>query len=411
MCEKKLLSGIKVVELSTYVAVPAAGRILAEWGAEVIKIEAKGGELWRHYPEIGFQVPSNEEENPLFDLYNAYKKSLVLDLKTEAGRQVMDDLLDSADIFITNNRVKSLKQNGLDWESLHAKYPKLIYGLLTGFGEKGPDASKPGFDMVAYWVSSGFMMDLRIDADNNYPIYPPFGVGDVTTGSMLLTGILAALYNRTKTGLGDKISTSLYGCAIWTMATMNCPAQEKYNYKYPKKRTEGTPLSLPFRARDGEWISLSVLDYERYYATVFHLLGLDDLIDDPRFTTRKAYVQPENKAYLIERMEAAFLQKDADEWCALLTQADIVNDKLMHFRDISKSEQAIVNHNVEEFTFANGEKAMMARPPVQSEYLGFPELKAAPLLGADTLDILKKIGYSQEKIEKLLQEGIVCAHE
>lgn len=125
MCEKKLLSGIKVVELSTYVAVPAAGRILAEWGAEVIKIEAKGGELWRHYPEIGFQVPSNEEENPLFDLYNAYKKSLVLDLKTEAGRQVMDDLLESADIFITNNRVKSLKQNGLDWESLHAKNPKL----------------------------------------------------------------------------------------------------------------------------------------------------------------------------------------------------------------------------------------------------------------------------------------------
>ena len=117
----------------------------------MIKIEAKGGELWRHYPEIGFQVPSNEEENPLFDLYNAYKKSLVLDLKTEAGRQVMDDLLESADIFITNNRVKSLKQNGLDWESLHAKNPKLIYGLLTGFGEKGP-GRPPGPSACPWWA-------------------------------------------------------------------------------------------------------------------------------------------------------------------------------------------------------------------------------------------------------------------
>ncbi len=409
--KRGLLSGVKVVELSTYVAAPAAGRMLAEWGAEVIKIEPKGGELWRSYAEASFKIPSNEEENPLFDLYNVYKKSLVLDLKTEQGIAVMDRLLSTADIFLTNNRVNSLKRNGLDWETLHKKYPRLIYGLLTGFGEKGPDASKPGFDMVAFWVSSGFMMDLRIDAEGNYPIYPPFGMGDITSGTMLLTGLLAALYNREKSGQGDKITTSLYGSAIWTMSTMNCAAQERYNYKYPKQRTEGTPMSIPYQCKDGEWISLSVLDYDRYHTAVFRILGLDDLIDDPRYTTRRTYMEPENKNYLIRRMEAAFHKKDAAEWNKLLSGADVVNDKLAHFRDMAKSEQAIVNHNVEEFTFANGKKAMLPRPPVQSEYQGVRALEAAHLLGQDTQDILREAGYSEAEIAAMLNSGTVCVHE
>lgn len=146
----KPLSGYKVIELSTFVAAPSCGRLLRDWGADVIKVESGKGDAWRYHGST-HRVTSTEEENPMFDLVNAGKKSVVVDLKSAEGKAVLYDLLSDADIFLTNTRAKSLRKLGLDYESLKERFPKLIYASVTGFGEEGPETDKPGFDLVAYW--------------------------------------------------------------------------------------------------------------------------------------------------------------------------------------------------------------------------------------------------------------------
>ncbi len=153
------LSGIKVVELAAFVAAPSAGRILADLGAEVIKVEAPSGDGWR-ITGVSYRPRFNKDENPVFDIYNTGKKFISLNLKTEAGKEAMFKLLEDADVFLTNTRPAGLKRLGLAYEDLKDKYPKLIYALVLGYGEKGPEKDTPAFDTTAFWSRAGFMRDL-----------------------------------------------------------------------------------------------------------------------------------------------------------------------------------------------------------------------------------------------------------
>jgi crotonobetainyl-CoA:carnitine CoA-transferase CaiB-like acyl-CoA transferase len=190
------LKGIRVVELTEYVAAPACGRMLFDYGAEVIKIERPSGDPWRL---VGNNTPcgADVDENPLFDVLNAGKKSIVLNLKEWEDMEVFHKLLETADIFLTNNRMISLRRMCIDPETLAQKYPALIYGLITGYGIDGSEKDDPGFDSVAFWGRSGFMASMPYE-DGGYPMPTPTGVGDVITGITLLTGILSALVKRTK---------------------------------------------------------------------------------------------------------------------------------------------------------------------------------------------------------------------
>ena len=237
----KPLLGYKVIELSTFVAAPSCGRLLRDWGADVIKVESGKGDAWRYHGST-HRVTSTEEENPMFDLVNAGKKSVVVDLKSAEGKAVLYDLLSDADIFLTNTRAKSLRKLGLDYESLKERFPKLIYASVTGFGEEGPETDKPGFDLVAYWGNSGFLNDLSIDTGTSYPILAPTGIGDVTCGTALFGGICAALLGRERTGKGDYVTISLFGGAIWIMSFMYLRAQQRYGDPFPKHREETPPL-------------------------------------------------------------------------------------------------------------------------------------------------------------------------
>mgnify|MGYP000920510962 FL=1 len=406
MSSSKPLQGIKVIELATYLAAPTCARVLGDWGADVIKVEAPSGDIWRKYG-VNLGTPIAPDENPLFDIPNANKKSLVLDLKQEKGMEVLHKLLAQADVFVTNNRLSPLKKMGLDYETLKAKYPQLIYALITGFGEVGPDSGKPGFDTVAFWASGGFMADMRVDNPGSYPIYTPAGVADILCGTLLFGAISAALLAREKTGKGDKVSTSLYGSAVWGMGIMNTITQEKYGYAYPKKRYESKPTAISYACADGEWMMISVLEYTRYFRSLCTVLGVPELADDPRFTEEKTMMIPENKAALVKIFEERFASKTSAEWDKLLTEADIVHDRLIHYKEITKNEQARVNHFVEEVTFGNGTKAWLPRPSVLSENLGLPEYKLSPALGADTRSILTDLGYSEAEINKMLENRLI----
>ena len=191
MPEKCLLDGIKVIELCNYVAAPCTGRLLADFGAEVIKVEIPRGDGWRAFGTRN--TNTDDAENPVFEVYNSKKKDIAMDLKTPQSMEILHKLLEKADIVISNTRLKSLAKMGLDPDSLRKKYPNMIYAWIGGYGEKGPDAEKPAFDTSAFWGKSGFTRDLVVETEGFYPVSNPIAIGDQVTSHAVLSGIFAAL--------------------------------------------------------------------------------------------------------------------------------------------------------------------------------------------------------------------------
>ena len=188
----KPLEGIKVVELANYVAAPVIGRILADLGADVTKIEGKGGDTWRM--TAGNLTRTEQDELPVFDIFNVGKKSITLNLKDPKGKEVFFKLLEDADVLITNTRHQSLVKLGVDYDSIKERFPRLIYATLTGYGYEGPDCNAPGFDNIAFWSRSGFSADMTIDGPGSYPVNSRMAMGDTLAGTTLFGGVMTALY-------------------------------------------------------------------------------------------------------------------------------------------------------------------------------------------------------------------------
>ena len=398
------LDGIKVVELTTFVAAPMCGRMLADLGADVVKIESRGGDSWRDFGATICEVTSMSE-NPVFDVFNAGKKGIVLNLKDADGMEIMDKLLSEADIFLTNTRAKSLQKMGLDYDTLHAKYPRLIFATLTGFGEKGPEAASPGFDNVAFWARTGFSTDMNFK-DQPAPLCPTTAMGDAITGVTLLSTVLAAIIQRDRTGVGDAVTISLYNAAIWVMAGMVIRTQERYNDPFPKVRETMNPLGMAYCCGDGEWIMLTILDYNKLAEKFFTLIGDPALFTDPRYNGLKNMRAHGDE--MVPRIDAALLKKSSAEWIAIFKENDIVCDRMGHFREVSKDEQAWVNEYVQEYTCRNGETCVMPCPPIRMSSVGNIKSGPAPLVGEHTAQVLATLGYSEEQISALAEKGAVA---
>lgn len=394
------LEGVKVIELSTMVAAGSCGRMLADWGCDIIKVETADGDMFRYFPKT-FYVPCTMDENPLFDNLNAGKRGIVLDLKTTEGMEAMHRMLADADIFLTNTRPKALKRLGLDYDQLKARYPKLIMASINGFGEKGPKADDPGFDTVAFWASSGFNADMMVESSESYPVYGAAGPGDIITAMGLCYAIVSALYKRDRTGEGDYVTTSLYGTALWCFHIMAVATEEQYGYQYPKTRENSSPTASPFRTKDGEWIMTTILQIEKQWPILCQALGVPEMGDDPRYCTAIAQRDPEVRKYLMKRLAEIYATKTADEWCKILTEADIVNDKLAHYKDMEHSEQAWANEYIHEVICPNGKKSILVRPAMRSKKMGIPTWKRGPMLGEHTEEVLREFGYSEEQIRDM----------
>jgi len=406
MNDYKPLSGYRVVELSTFMAAPSCGRQLAEAGADVIKVEMTGGDPWRYFGKsMGF--PVTEDEATPWDLYNSGKRRLAIDINSADSRKVLQQLLETADIFLTNQRPASLKKIKLDYDSLKERYPKLIYALVTGFGEKGPDADLPGFDVSAFWARSGFLVDLV--KPDEYPIYAPSGLGDLIVGNTLYGGICTALLHRAKTGQGDKISVSLYGAAVWYLGLIITAVQDRYGSKYPKTRFEGYPTAIPYRSQDGGWIMLSLVDHDRYWTQLCRALAREDLIEDQRFS--KLEYMTRNRAELVQILEAVFATRPLAEWTERLKKADVPHDRLCHFADVLQDRQAWANDFLYEWTFQSGKSAVLPRTPVLSELRGPAAFARGPLLGEHTHAVLQELGYAEEQIRRMQDTEIIKVRE
>ena len=286
----KPLEGIKVVELSTYVAAPSTARMLADMGAEVIKVETVTGDQWRAQGRLFLNT--TDDENPYFDIYNIGKKCISINIKDPEGKELMEKLIADADIFITNTRANSLKKLGFDSETLRAKYPRLIFASIDGYGPQGPEAGKPGFDNLAFWARSGFMSDIPIKTEDSYPLPVTSGVGDCVTGGFLLANICTALYKRQITGEGDSICVSLYNCGIWVMSAMMLRADPHYGGHYPVGPNCGDPLTYSYKCSDGEQVIISERIYEKDAPLIYELLGVTEEIASGGFNVKIISTEP-----------------------------------------------------------------------------------------------------------------------
>jgi len=402
----EMLKGVRVIDLTNFNAGPGTARILGDWGADVIKVEPPPvGDVVRiHTPLPG--MISRPDCMMGFELTNCNKRSIVIDMKTPEGKEIMDGLLATANVFISNNRPQALRKMGLDYETMSAKYPNIVWAQLSGYGETGPLADAPGYDTVAFWALSGAMISFT--EKDTAPLVPPIAFGDQSAACTLSGAICAALYKQQMTGKGSKVVLSLYGQALWNMGLIFASVQQGQD-KYPKSRLQTNPLNNTYKCKDGEWILITGIEYERYYPMLLKVFGREELAGEAKFNTWAAGM--ENSRELIQIFSDEVAKFNRDDLDKALTIADFPHASVNNVADIINSEQAKANEFFRPYTHRDGTSMYEMAPPVQ---FGGPHAGPrtnAPLLGEQTSELMKEIGYSDEKIQEYMAKGIVIEHK
>ena len=319
--EPGVLDGYKVVELGVWIAGPAAAGLLADWGAEVIKVESAVGDPQRH---VLASLGRGADRLPPFEVDNRGKRSVVIDLKSDAGRQNMDRLLDDADVFITNLRVDALRKLGLDPDAVRSRFPSLVYGLVTGYGSSGPDADRAAYDVAGFWARTGVANSFTV-AGGEPPILPP-SYGDHLTATSLVAGIGAALAARERTGNGRLVETSLLRTGMYAVAAdLSGQVATGRSGRTLARNEAPQPLVNAYRCGDGLWLWLILLESDRHWPTLTGALDSTvegcDLGSDERFATARGRM--ENRRELIAAFDEHFATKTRDEWAAVFEEHDV----------------------------------------------------------------------------------------
>jgi len=407
---KKLLDGVKVVELATFIAAPAASRFLADLGADVIKIEAPRGDQLR-YTAHSEGRPLNQRENTTFDLENANKRGIALNLRDDKAKEVLFKLLDKSDIFITNWRPDALKRAGLDYDVLHERYPALVYASVTGYGDDGPDKDLPGFDFTAYFARGGYLGTLYPQGSEPMMVVP--GLGDHNVGMNLAAGILAALYSAKQTGQGEMVSSSLFQSAVYNMGIMIQASQYPETGKpYPiDKRESSNPMNNAWLTKDGRYIQTCMPVYDMYYDALMKAFDREDMIGNEKFFPNANLIENNAMGEMYDFISENFATKTVDEWKEILMALDIPFGVAQLWEEIIEDKQAWANNFFYEMAYDNGSKKALVRPPVNFKEMGLAEYKRGPLLGEDGEEILEELGYSADDIQSMKEEKIMVVYE
>ena len=397
------LHGIRVVELATYVAAPTCARALADWGAEVIKVEAPRGDFMRTMGAL-VNMPIDDEENVAFDQQNSNKKGIMINLKEKEGVDLLHKLLSEADIFVTNNREDALMKMGISYPQLKEKYKNLVYGHLLGYGEFGPDKDKPGFDFCAYYARGGISGTLYEKGTS--PLLTVAGFGDTQAGMFLAGGLCAALYKAKQTGQGEKVSVSLLHTGIFVMEHVIASSQYGNNH-YPRSRKDTlNPLQGIYETKDGRWLQMAMSEYDRLFPVVCKMIGREDLLDCKEFLQFETV--KENPKALIDILDEEMKKKDIAEWQDLFEKNDLPCDKAMLWEEILEDEQAWANEVLAKVGgYKNGAERIVVNTPVKFKEMGLPEFNKGPKPGEHTGEVLREYGYSQEQILQMKNQGTV----
>jgi len=392
-----VLDGVKVLDVASFIFGPACAAAMADFGADVIKVEAPGiGDPYR-YVHKSLPFPPCDLDY-LFQQDNRSKRGVVVNLNVPAGRDVFMKLVDWADVVITNFPPRVLASLAIRYEDLAAGRPRLIYAQVTGFGEAGEDVDKPGYDATAYWARTGLMDSVR--AKGAEPALSLGGMGDHPSAMTLLSGVMLALYRRERTGRGGKVSSNLMANGAWAASAMiagavaGAPAFERVDRNAPPNA-----LVSNYVTRDGRWILLAAVQQEKDFPRVMKALGREDLIDDPRFVDRPSRMA--NAATLAQLMDAAFRSCDfRDVRAALESNLVIygVMNTLTETVDDAQMRAAGLFVPVDGIECGRGE---LVDSPVWLSGTRKRVAHRAPRLGEHTNEVLSELGFDAPAIETL----------
>ena len=397
------LTGIKVVEVANFLAVPCCAALMADMGADVIKVEPLAGDPYRWMSSdgtYGFEFPINYA----FEMDNRGKRGISLDLNKPEASEIVRKLASDADVFVTNLLPRRLEKFGLTYEQISVDNPRLIYLAFSGYGPVGPKKDKLGFDHTAYWASTG-LMDLYSQLSSE-PIDILNGMGDHTTAPTLLAGVLAAILERQRTGKGRRVTASLLNMGLWVIGADVQEALASGRPLYRRSRVEAVdPLINTYRASDGKWFLMVMPDSDSNWAKLCKAIGHPELIDDPRFATidgRKSRA-PEAIAVL----DGIFGEKPIADWVPILDANDVIYAPVREMLDALKDPQVELNDMLRTIEHPQHGPYKILNTPVHLEDTDIGPKSAAPELGQHTEEVLLELGYSWDDITGLQDSGAI----
>jgi crotonobetainyl-CoA:carnitine CoA-transferase CaiB-like acyl-CoA transferase len=400
--DKGIFDGLKVLDCASFIAAPAAATVLSDFGADVIKIEPPGaGDPYRNLPNLpGYP---HSEHNFAWMLEARNKKSLALDLSKPEGQAVLHKLAAQADVFITNYPPQVRERLGITHAHLAPQNERLIYASFTGYGEKGEEANKPGFDSNAYWARSGLMDLVRAD-EHTTPARSIAGMGDHPCAMAFYSAIVTALYKRERTGKGSHVSSNLMANGVWAASVL---AQAKLvGAKFGERRPRERALNAVtnhYQCKDGRWLILSLLNEDRQWPTLARCLGREDLVTDARFETKKE--RHARSLELIKIFDEVFATKTLAEWRKVLDGNGLVFGVVGILDDIPTDKQMIDNEVLVPF---ENDTMMTISSPIWVDGSKKVQPRKPPGLGEHSDEILRNAGYDEAAIGKLRASGAVA---
>jgi crotonobetainyl-CoA:carnitine CoA-transferase CaiB-like acyl-CoA transferase len=395
-----IFSGLKVVDFASFIAGPSAAVILSDFGADIVKVEPPKGEMWRIGQKIPPQ-PYSDVPYP-FHLANRNKRSLALDLKSPEAGKILERLVKWADVFIVNTPHPARKKLGLEYEDLAKWNPRLIYADVTGYGEKGPDAGLPGFDLTAFWARSGLLSMTR-DAGAP-PTWPVAGSGDNATAVALYAAIATALYRRERTGKGSYVTTSLLASGIWSASVFIQAALAGANFYGLHDRAHPANAALNvYRSSDGTWFLLVVTPDK--IPAVLKAMGRENLLTDPRFSDPAKLA--ENRPQLTAMLDEIFGSQPMSHWNEVFSGVHVTFGAVREPKEVINDPQLRANDIVVPLEGAGDKLILTINSPIQAHGVSKVPAKRAPKIGEHNEEILQELGFAPDEIEGLHTTGAI----
>lgn len=402
--EPGIFAGLKVVDCASFIAGPAATTVLSDFGADVIKLEPPGtGDPYRYF----YQTLPNPrlKENYTWQLTNRNKRSLVLDLKNPQGAEVLSRLIRWADVLVTNFPPRVRKGLKLNYEDVAPLNSRLIYADITGYGEVGPEADKPGFDITAYWARSGLMQFTR-DASSP-PAVPVPGIGDHATAISLYAGIVTALYRREHTGKGCNVSTSLIANGAWATATWLQAGLfgAKFSGEVDRKNPPSALTGGSYQTSDNRWLLLAFVEEAKNWPVFAKAIERVDLLADQRFVDSKG--RHVNAAALAAELDRLFGTQPLAYWKTLLDAARLPYSVVQIPEEIVNDPQLWANQIIVPIADGGASVRYTVDSPLTIKESPKIVPRVAPELGEHTDEVLKELGFDATQIESLRASGAI----
>ncbi len=395
----KPLEGIRVLEIASWTFVPAAGAVMADLGAEVIKVEPPEGDpqrALRNLLNIGSAGP-----NPFLEIPNRGKKSITVDLTNPKGRDVVLDIAKNCDVFLTSYLPKVRKKLGIDLEDIRAVNPDIIYARGSGWGTKGPYKDVGGYDLAAAWATSG--LANKLTPPDGEPAPQPSAFFDLQGGNAIAGAISTALFKRLRTGETSVVDVSLMGVGLWTLAPDIVSAPFNVKLGSPNRFEPGNPLTNWYGTKDGRWLYLVLLQADRFWAELCKVVEREDLINDPRFVD--SVVRYQNRTECVKELDKAFQSRDLEDWKKRFEGFSGVWAPVINFKEVHEHPQIEPNGFLPMVKGHDGNEFRLVAPPAYFDEVPTAPAGPAPEIGQHTEEVLLDSGLDWEALSAYRESG------